>query len=104
MSVDTLSEIATYIFTWNAHTDACPKCLALSSQEFRDQSIYQEVLFSHVWGDIWDLNRDLSLMHGASGTCRCQLTVRVEFDWANWTTLQEIHETNILFKALPGVA
>jgi len=99
--VSELQDIADYIFTWQALTDACPKCQSLNGQEFRDQDLFQEVLFSVVWGDIWDLNRDHTLAHP---NCRCQLTVRVEFDWANWETLQELHETIMLFEVLPGVA
>lgn len=99
-----LEDIATYIFMWNSLSDACPKCRSLNMREYRDQSIYQNVLWDSWYGNVWDLNRDRSLMHGASGTCRCQLTVRVEFDWSNWDALKEMHEAHSLFMVLPGVA
>lgn len=91
-----LEGIATYIFTWFSLSDACPKCRSLNGRDYHDQNIYQNTLWDVHWGDIWDLNADRSLMHGGSGTCRCQLTVRVEFDWSKWRALEEMREV------LPG--
>ena len=100
-----LEDIASYIFMWISHLDesACKKCRALNGQEFRDQDIYQETLWSAIYGDVWDLNADHSLAHGRSPhNCRCQVTVRVEFDWANWEAIKEMREAYRLFEALPG--
>ena len=63
-----------YVFAWHSLSDACPKCQALNGQEFHDQDLFQEKLFSVIWGDLWDLNRDIPLTHP---NCRCQLEVRV---------------------------
>ena len=90
---------------WQALSDACKKCAVLNGREWRDQNLYQNVLWDPVWGNLWDLDADHSLAHGVKQyNCRCQLTVRVEFDWANWDVLREIHEAHALFKVLPGVA
>lgn len=85
-----LKGVATYIFTWQALSDACPKCRSLNGKEYRDQNIYQNTLWDVIWGDIWDLNADHSLTHP---NCRCQLTVRVDFDWSKWNAFKELNET-----------
>jgi len=63
-----------YVFAWHSLSDACPKCQSLDGKEFYEQDLFQEKLFSEVWGDLWDLNRDIPLTHP---NCRCQLEVRV---------------------------
>ena len=91
-----LEGIATYIFTWFSHLDAkaCSKCRSLNRRDYRDQNIHQEVLWDPWYGNIWDLDADHSLAHGVKQyNCRCQLTVRVEFDWSKWRALQELRET-----------
>ena len=85
-----LEGIATYIFQWQALSDACKRCASLNMREYRDQNIYQNVLFDVWYGNIWDLNVDRSLMHGGSGTCRCHLTVRCEFDWSKASWWQDL--------------
>jgi hypothetical protein len=93
-----LEDVASYIFMWNSLSDACPTCASLNGQDFRDQDIYQEVLWSPIWGNIWNLNADHSMAHGgAQHNCRCQLTVRVEFDWNKWSVIKELREANSLF-------
>jgi len=42
---------------------------------------------------VWDLNLDRSLLHGASGTCRCTLEVEVEVDWEKIQEFRELQET-----------
>ena len=85
-----LQDVATYIFTWFSLSDACRKCRALNGRDFHDQDLFQEVLWDPVWGDLWDLNADHSLAHGREQhNCRCQLTVRVEFDWSKWRELND---------------
>jgi len=69
-----VDDALTYIFTWHSLSDACPKCRSLNGQEFHDQDLFQERLFSHIWGDIWNLDADHTLAHP---NCRCQLEVRV---------------------------
>ena len=88
-----LQGIATYIFQWQALSDACKRCASLNMREWHDQNLYNEVLWDWWWGRIWDLNVDRSLMHGASGTCRCQLTVRVECDWNKSKWFQDLKES-----------
>jgi len=65
---------------WNALSDACKYCAILNGREWTDQDIFQSVLWDPIWGNLWDLDAGRSLMHGGVGTCRCQLTVRVEMD------------------------
>ena len=94
MAIDELEGIATYIFKWNALSDACPKCRRLNGREWRDQNIYQEVLWDPWYGNIWDLYMDHSLAHGTKQyNCRCQLTVRVECDWSKSKWFRELNET-----------
>jgi len=97
-----LEDVATYIFTWHSMIDSysCAKCVALNGREYREQDLFAPVLVDPEFGPIWDLNADHSLAHGRTKyNCRCQLTVRVEFDWSKWEVLQEIQETMRLVKA-----
>jgi hypothetical protein len=77
-----------YVFMWNALSDACPKCQALNGSEFRDQNVFQNTLWA-ASGDIWDLDNDRSLVHP---NCRCQLTVRVIFDWNKIREIGELQD------------
>jgi len=94
MSVD---DAFTYIFTWNSLSDACPNCRALNGREWQDQDLFADVLIDSEFGHIWDLNQDFSLMHGASGTCRCQLTVRVEVHLSKIEEFSELEDTLMVF-------
>jgi len=87
----------TYIFMWNSLSDACPRCRALNGREWQDQDLFADVLIDPQFGPIWDLNQDISLMHGASGTCRCQLTVRVEVDLTQVEEFRQLSETLKVF-------
>jgi len=90
-----LRGIATYIFTWQSLSDACKRCAALNGREYRDQNIYQEVLWDQWYGNIWDLNADHSLAHGARQyNCRCLLTVRVEVDLNKVDWIQDLDKLN----------
>jgi len=71
----------TYIFAWHAHGDelTCEKCRHLNGREWREQDIFQQVLWDPIGGDVWNLDEDHSVAHGKGQyNCRCQLTVRVE--------------------------
>jgi len=74
------SNVFHYVFVWHSFVDArsCPKCVALDGREYHDQDLFAPVLVDPEFGPVWDLNQDRSLMHGASGTCRCFLEVIVE--------------------------
>jgi hypothetical protein len=83
----TTSEIEDYIeylFHWSSLADACPKCRSLNGKVWHGQNLFNPTLRDDVYGDIWDLNADVSLMHGASGTCRCHLQVEVIFNEAKF--------------------
>lgn len=82
-------EFVTYVFTWHALTDACSKCRYLDGKEYRDQDVFQSVLWDHFWGDIWNLNAGYSLAHPH---CRCQVEVRVEIDWPKFRALSEFEQ------------
>jgi len=91
-----LEQLATYIFTWRTSRDVkvCQWCDPLDGQTiFYD--LFSDVLVSDLAGPVWDLNADRSLMHGASGTCRCTLEVAVELDWSQ---IQELHELQDLLQ------
>ena len=64
-------ELVTYVFTWHALTDACPKCRFLNGQRFVDPyNVFNEVVWSSTLVDVWDLKAGHSLVHP---NCRCQL-------------------------------
>jgi len=90
-----------YVFMWHSLSDACEKCRHLNGREWRDQDLFQQVLWDPIWGNLWNLDTDQKLTHP---NCRCQLEVRVEFDWSKWEEFQELQETIGLFGILPGVA
>jgi len=75
-----VSELVKCVFIWHSPMDArtCRKCAALNGRVYYNQDIDAPVLMDPQFGPIWDLNANRSLMHGASGTCRCSLEVRVE--------------------------
>lgn len=78
----------TYIFMWHSLSDACPKCRHLDGKEWRDQDLYQDVLWDYFFGNIWDLNANHPLTHP---NCRCQLEVRVEFNPIEIPEWKEFH-------------
>ena len=82
----------TYVFAWHSLSDACLKCQNLNGREWTDQSIFQEMLWDPIWGELWDLWADKSMMHGMSGTCRCQLEVRVELQLEEWKEYVDLCE------------
>lgn len=75
-----MSELVKCVFIWHSPMDSrtCQKCAALNGRVYHDQDVDVSVLIDPEFGPIWDLNTNRSLMHGASGTCRCWLEVRVE--------------------------
>ncbi len=80
-----------YFFVWHAMGDACPQCAQLNGQTFEDQDIFQSTLWSPWWGDVWDLDAGRPLTHGGTGiNCRCQLEVRVVFDWSRIKAIGEL--------------
>jgi len=83
----------TYIFTWRTSRDdrVCQWCDPLDG-EVMFFDLFSDVLISDTAGPVWDLNLDRSLLHGASGTCRCELEVEVELDWSQIEELQELQE------------
>lgn len=93
--MSTIDEAITYIFKWNALSDACPKCRRLNGREFYDQDINQGVLWGLGEGEIWNLDADHSMAHckHSACNCRCQLAVRVECDWSKWEPLKELQQT-----------
>jgi len=54
--------------------------------------LFSDILISDTAGPVWDLNLDRSLLHGASGTCRCTLEIEVELDWEQIQELRELRE------------
>lgn len=62
-------------FLWHANGDTCTKCRSLDGQRFENQDIFQDTLFSPVWGDILNLNTGELLTHT---WCRCNCEVQTE--------------------------
>lgn len=81
-------DVITYIFLWHSMGDACPKCLSLNGQQWEDQSIYQEVLWDPIWGDIYDLNGAMPMTHP---NCRCTVEVRTFMDLRQMDELTEFN-------------
>lgn len=98
MSVPTndVSDYITFTFMWHSLSDACPQCANLNGRIWEGQSIYQDTLWDPIWGDIWDLNIDMSLTHGGTGVyCRCQLEVQAHFDWSKIKELNLLSQVNM---------
>lgn len=90
-----VDEYITYVFTWRtSHDDrVCQWCNPLDGQViFFD--LFSSVLISDLQGPVWNLDADISLLHGASGTCRCSLDVDVEVDWDKIAEFNEL-KTNL---------
>ena len=83
----------TYIFTWRTSRDdrVCQWCDPLDG-EVMIFDLFSSVLISDIGGPVWDLDADRSLLHGASGTCRCSLEVEVEVDWEQMAEFRELQE------------
>lgn len=65
-----------FSFIW--HTtwlEPCGKCRSLNGRVYHTQSIYDAVLWDEIYGDIWDLVSDVSLVHP---NCKCVLEVTYE--------------------------
>jgi len=89
--MSSVDDAFTYIFTWRTSRDnrVCQWCDPLDGQViFYD--LFSSVLVSDIGGPVWDLDADRSLLHGASGTCRCSLEVEVEVDWAKIAEFNEL--------------
>ena len=84
-----MSEVISYVFMWQALSDACPKCQALNGKEWLDQDLFHHTLWDSIYGDIWDLDADHPLTHP---NCRCQLTVRVAVDLDALTEYAQFRE------------
>lgn len=73
--------------TWWATPDACPKCSGLHGYVFRDVDIFQSHLTHPIYGDVWDLDLNISLMHP---NCKCCLEVTIEVTpISEWTEYKE---------------
>lgn len=85
-----MSEAISYVFTWHALSDACPKCQRLNGREYRDQDLFQDVLWDPWEGDIFDLNRGVPLTHP---NCRCTVTVEVKINLEEIPEYERFRET-----------
>lgn len=79
----------TYVFTWHSLPGACPDCQRLNGKTWADQDLFAPMLVDSVFGPIWNLDLDHSMMHGESGTCRCQITARVLIDYEQIEAFKE---------------
>lgn len=73
---ETYTEAETrYTFLWHANGDACDKCIRLDGERFENQDIFQNTLFSPIWGDILNIDSGELLTHP---NCRCNCEVQAE--------------------------
>lgn len=65
-----------FSFVWHTTwSEPCEKCLHLDGTTWDNVSLFDNILYDPIWGDIWDLNNDLPLTHP---NCKCYLEVRYE--------------------------
>lgn len=83
------SDFVSYVFVWHNLSDACEKCKYLGGKEWDNQDLYQNRLWDPIWGDIWDLDSNVSLAHP---NCRCQLEIRTIVDWDKWRALTDFEQ------------
>jgi hypothetical protein len=63
----------------------CAKCEAIASQTYTQDCIYGNLLADPVYGPIWDLDADASLIHP---NCQCVLVVtQVLVDTGVWVAV-----------------
>lgn len=71
-------------FTWiTGGAEPCEKCQSLNGLSWI-QDVNEPVLHDPFFGDLWDLDADMSLMHPS---CQCHLLISVEVDLGEWTEL-----------------
>jgi len=89
-----VDQCISYIFIWHSCADvkSCPTCVALNGREYRNQDLFAPVLVDPQFGPVWNLDGDFSLMHRASGTCRCGLEVQVYVDLTKLPAYTEIEK------------
>jgi len=93
-----VEDAISYVFMWHALSDACPKCQALNGKEWLDQDLFTHTVWDSVYGDVWDLDADHSLAHGAQQyNCRCQLEVRVAVELDELNEYAEFRELLRMF-------
>ena len=87
-------EGVTFTFFWYSEIDACPQCLSLNGEVFHDQTIWQDFLWSPMWGSVLNLQTGQLLTHGHTGiNCRCVVEVEAEYDIAQvgeYTSLADL--------------
>jgi len=91
-----MPDLFTYVFRWIGIIDSrtCPKCRRLIGREYRDQDLFQNVLWDPFEGDIFDLDQGISLAHGGGPHfCLCTVVVEVQVNLENWQPYQEFQET-----------
>jgi len=91
-----IDDAISYVFRWIGIIDnrTCAKCKRLIGREYHDQDLFQNVLWDPFEGDIFDLDRGISLAHGGGPHfCRCTVTVEVQVNLENWQPYQEFQET-----------
>jgi hypothetical protein len=75
-----LEDAMTYEFTWHTFSvEPCGRCRDLENYTWT-QSKLEGVLIHPEQGEVWDLDADVSLMHGGSGTCQCYLEINPYVD------------------------
>lgn len=76
-------DVVNVTITWHTQHDGkvCKHCEALNGRTWFNYDIFtRRYLEDFMFGPVWDLAEDKSMMHGASGTCRCYLMMEINAD------------------------
>jgi len=90
-----IDEAISYVFRWIGIVDnrTCAKCKRLIGREYHDQDLFQNVLWDPFEGDIFDLDRGISLAHGGGPYfCRCTVVVDIQVDFSKISEFQKVIE------------
>jgi len=85
MSSEQAGQIIVTTLIWNTTgvSEPCRTCASLDGLDW-EQDLNESILHDPSFGNIWDLDADMSLVHP---NCRCNLIVDVKVNFDQWTDL-----------------
>lgn len=100
--MSTVNHTISYVFRWVGIIDerSCKKCRRLIGREWRDQDLFQHVLWDPFEGDIFDLDAGVPLTHP---NCRCTVTVEIIVDEPKLTEYLGIDELGMNLEEALGI-
>jgi hypothetical protein len=72
--------------------NTCLICSSLNGYKWTETDIYQNTLWSPIWGDVYDLTQDKPITHGGGHNCRCDVTTEVKINLQEFTEIKELNE------------